>query len=125
LKKDKSQTNVLPLSELGLVEMTRKRIRKNLARTLCEPCFYCGGNGMLLSGKSICHKIYRDLLSESGDMMGNRFTVKVHPEIAQFLHGEEKRLISSLETRIGRTIVVYPEPHYHLEEYHIFETLVK
>ncbi|MEA2060169.1 MAG: Rne/Rng family ribonuclease [Thermodesulfobacteriota bacterium] len=125
LKKDKSQTNVLPLSELGLVEMTRKRIRKNLARTLCEPCFYCGGNGMLLSGKSICHKIYRDLLSESEDMMGNRFTVKVHPEIAPLLHGEEKRLISSLENRIGRTIVVYPEPHYHLEEYHIFETLVK
>ena len=125
LKKDKSQTNVLPLSELGLVEMTRKRIRKNLARTLCEPCFYCGGDGVLLSGRSICHKIYRDLLSESGDMMGNRFTVKVHPEIAQLLHGEEKRLISSLENRIGSAIVVYPEPHYHLEEYHIFETLVK
>ncbi|MEA1969545.1 MAG: Rne/Rng family ribonuclease [Thermodesulfobacteriota bacterium] len=125
LKKDKSQTNVLPLSELGLVEMTRKRIRKNLARTLCEPCFYCGGDGLILSGKSICHKIYRDLLSESKDMMGNRFTVKVHPEIAQLFHGEEKKLILSLENAINRAIVIYPEPHYHMEEYHIFETLVK
>jgi len=49
----------------------------------------------------------------------------VQPEIAQLLHGEEKRLISYLENRIVSAIVVYPEPHYHLEEYHIFETLVK
>ena len=123
LKKDKSQTNVLPLSELGLVQMTRKRVRRNLTRTLCEPCFYCGGDGMLLSGKSICHKIYRDLINEATDMMGNRFTVKVHPEIAQLFHGEEKNLIASLESRFGTPIAIYPEPHYHIEEYHIFESL--
>ena len=125
MKKDKSQTNILPLTELGLVQMTRKRIRRNLTRTLCEPCFYCNGNGHLLSKESICYKIYRDLLSEAGDMMGNRFTVKVHPEIAQLLHGREKRLISSLETRFSKPIAIYPEPHYHIEEYHIFESLVK
>lgn len=125
MKKDVSQTNVLPLTELGLVQMTRKRIRKNLTRTLCEPCFYCSGDGHLLSGKSICHKIYRDLISEAGDIMGNRFTVKVHPEIAQLFHGREKHLIESLEKQISKPIAIYPEPHYHLEEYHIFESLVK
>ncbi|MCP4020805.1 MAG: Rne/Rng family ribonuclease [Desulfobacteraceae bacterium] len=125
MKKDKSQTNILPLTELGLVQMTRKRIRRNLTRTLCEPCFYCSGDGMLLSGKSICHKIYRDLISEAGDIMGNRFTVKVHPEIARLLHGEEKHLISSLENQFSKPIAIYPEPHYHIEEYHIFESLVK
>ena len=125
MKKDKSQTNVLPLTELGLVQMTRKRTRRNLTRTLCEPCFYCNGNGHLLSGKSICHKIYRDLVSEASDMMGNRFTVKVHPEIAQLLHGSEKHLISSLESQFSKPIAIYPEPHYHIEEYHIFESLAK
>jgi len=125
MKKDKSQTNILPLTELGLVQMTRKRTRRNLTRTLCEPCFYCNGNGHLLSGKSICHKIYRDLVSEAGDMMGNRFTVKVHPEIAQLLHGSEKHLVSSLETQFSKPIAIYPEPHYHIEEYHIFESLAK
>ncbi|WP_457554282.1 Rne/Rng family ribonuclease [Desulfobacula sp.] len=125
MKKDKSQTNVLPLTELGLVQMTRKRIRRNLTRTLCKPCFYCSGDGHLLSGKSICHKIYRDLVSEAGDIMGNRFTVKVHPEIAQLLHGREKHLISSLEKQFSKPIAVYPEPHYHMEEYHIFESLLK
>ena len=125
MKKDKSQTNILPLTELGLVQMTRKRTRRNLTRTLCEPCFYCNGNGHLLSGKSICHKIYRDLVSESADIMGNRFTVKVHPEIAQLLHGREKHLISSLEQQFLKPIAIYPEPQYHIEEYHIFESLVK
>ncbi|MBU1193325.1 MAG: Rne/Rng family ribonuclease [Proteobacteria bacterium] len=125
MKKDKSQTNILPLTELGLVQMTRKRIRRNLSRTLCEPCFYCNGDGHLLSRKSICHKIYRDLLSEASDMMGNRFTVKVHPEIAQLLHGQEKHLISSLEKQFSKPIAVYPEPHYHMEEYHIFESVLK
>ncbi|MFU8768333.1 MAG: Rne/Rng family ribonuclease [Desulfotignum sp.] len=125
MKKDKSQTNILPLTELGLVQMTRKRTRRNLTRTLCEPCFYCSGNGHLLSKKSICHKIYRDLVSEAGDIMGNRFTVKVHPDIAQLLHGREKHLIASLETQFSKPIAIYPEPHYHLEEYHIFESLVK
>jgi ribonuclease G len=125
LKKDKSQTNVLPLSELGLVQMTRKRVRKNLTRTLSEPCFYCGGDGMLLSARSICHKIYRDLMAEAGDLMGNRFTVKVHPEIAQMLMGEAKHLVTSLERTLERPIAVYPEPNYHIEEYHIFETLTK
>ncbi|MCF6247834.1 MAG: Rne/Rng family ribonuclease [Desulfobacula sp.] len=125
MKKDKSQTNVLPLTELGLVQMTRKRIRRNLTRTLCKSCFYCNGDGHLLSGKSICHKIYRDLVAEAGDIMGNRFTVKVHPEIAQLLHGREKHLISSLEKQFSKPIAIYPEPDYHIEEYHIFESLVK
>jgi ribonuclease G len=125
VKKDKSQTNVLPLTELGLIQMTRKRIRRNLTRTLCTPCFYCNGDGHLLSGKSICHKIYRDLVTEAGDIMGNRFTVKVHPEIAQLLHGREKHLISSLEKQFSKPIAIYPEPHYHIEEYHIFESLIK
>ncbi len=123
MKKDKSQTNILPLTELGLVQMTRKRTHLNLTRALCEPCFYCNGNGHLLSGKSICYKIYRELAAEARAMMGNRFTVKVHPEIAQLFHGSENHLLVSLESKFSKPISIYPEPHYHIEEYHIFESL--
>ncbi|MCK5542243.1 MAG: Rne/Rng family ribonuclease [Desulfobacterales bacterium] len=125
MKKDKSQINILPLSELGLAQVTRQRTRKNLKRMLNEPCFYCGGDGMLLSGKSICYKIHRDLLHEINDMMGNKFTVKVHPEIARLFHGEEKHLINSLEKQFKNPIAIYPDTNYHMEEYHIFETLIK
>ncbi len=122
---DKAQINILPLTELGIVQMTRKRIRKNLTRILCEPCFYCGGHGHLLSGQSICHKIYRDLLAEAGDIMGKRFSVKVHPKIAQLLHGSENHLIADIASRFSLPVSIYPEPSYHLEEYHIFESLIE
>ncbi len=123
--KDKAQINILPLTELGIVQMTRKRIRKNLTRILCEPCFYCGGHGHLLAGQSICHKIYRDLLAESNDIMGKRFSLKVHPRIAQLLHGSENHLIADIASRFSLPVSIHPEPSYHLEEYHIFESAIE
>ncbi len=120
---DKAQINILPLTELGIVQMTRKRIRKNLTRTLCEPCFYCNGHGHLLSGQSICHKIYRDLLSEAQDIMGNSFSVRVHPKIAELLHTSENHLISDIENRFSMPVSIYPKSEYHLEEYRIVESM--
>ena len=59
LKKDRSKTHVLPMSELGLMQMTRKRTRQPLTRILCEPCFYCDGEGYLISRQTICYNIYQ------------------------------------------------------------------
>jgi len=123
LKKDRSKTHVLPISEIGLVQMTRKRIRKPLNRMLCEPCFYCDGEGTLLSRTSICHNIYREVFREANTMMGTRLTVKVNPKIAELLHGEENHLVVSLEQVIGKQIIIYPNAQYHLEEFDIFEVL--
>ncbi len=123
LKKDRSKTHVLPISEIGLVQMTRKRIRKPLNRMLCEPCYYCDGEAYLLSRTTICHNIYREIIREAQTMIGARLTLKVNPKIAELLHGEENHLISSLEQAIGKQIVIYPNAQYHLEEYDIFEVL--
>ncbi len=123
LKKDRSKTHVLPISEIGLVQMTRKRIRKSLNRMLCEPCYYCDGEGYLLSRTTICHNIYREIVREAQGMIGTRLTLKVNPKIAELLHGEENHLIASLEHAIGKQIVIYPNAQYHFEEYEIFEVL--
>jgi len=123
LKKDKSKTNVLPMSDMGLIQMTRKRIRKALPKLLCEPCFYCEGHGQLLSKQSICYNIFRDIVRDAQDMVGNRFTLRVNPEIADLLHGEESELISFLEKTLKKQIVIYPNPRFHLEEFDIFEIL--
>ena len=122
-KKDRSKTHILPMSDMGLIQMTRKRIRKPLTRQLCEPCFYCEGEGHLLSGQSICYNIHRDIIRNTGDMIGQGLTLKVNPHIAELLHGEENHIISSLEQRIGRQITIYPDPRFHLEEFDILETL--
>ncbi|KPJ77669.1 MAG: ribonuclease G [Deltaproteobacteria bacterium SG8_13] len=122
-KKDRSKTHILPMSEMGLVQMTRKRSKKPLTRILCEPCHYCEGEGYLISKQTICYNIYREVLQESSDFGGIRLTLKVNPQIADLLHGEENRMIADLEKVIGKQIVVYPNPHFHIEEFEIFETL--
>jgi ribonuclease G len=123
LKKDRSKTHVLPMSEMGLIQMTRKRVRKPLTRLLCEPCSYCDGEGYIVSRKTISYNIYRAVLKEAGNMMGVRFTVRVNPEIAELLYGEENTLISSLERKIGKRVAIYPNPKFHMEEFDILESM--
>jgi ribonuclease G len=121
VQRDKSKTHILPLSELGLIQMTRKRTRKSLARSLCESCFYCEGEGYLQSKQTICYNIYRDVIREARDMTSVRMTLRVNPEIADLLHGEENQIINALEKTLGKQIVIYPNPRFHLEQYDVFE----
>ena len=123
--KDRSKTHILPISELGLVQMTRKRIRKSLTNTLCEPCFYCEGEGYLISRKSICYDVYREILREAQDMVGDRLMLRVNPEIAERLHGEENYLLPSLERKLEKQIVIYPNPQFHVEQFDVFEIVNK
>jgi ribonuclease G len=121
LKKDKSKTHVLPMSEMGLIQMTRKRTREPLTRILCEPCFYCEGEGYLISRQSICNNIYREILRDAHDMDGTRLTLRVNPQIAELFLGQENLLIANLERNIGKQIVIYPNPEFHMEQFDIFE----
>jgi ribonuclease G len=121
LKKDKSKTHVLPMSEMGIIQMTRKRTREPLTRILCEPCFYCEGEGYLVSRQSICYNIYREILREAYDMDGTQLTLRVNPKIAELFLGEKDVLISNLERDIGKQIVIYPNPEFHMEQFDIFE----
>ncbi len=121
LVRDKSKTHVLPISDMGLIQMTRKRTREPLTRILCEPCYYCEGEGYIISKQSTCYTIFREILRESRDMNGIRLTLRVNPQIAELLHGEENHLIAALEQTIGKQIVIYPNTTYHLEEFDVFE----
>jgi len=121
LERDRSKTHVLPISDLGLIQMTRKRIRKSLSRILCEPCFYCNGEGYLVSRRTICYNISREIMREVADITGVRLTLRVNPEIAELLHGEENSIIVSLEKQIGKQVIIYPNSQFHMEEFDIFE----
>jgi len=123
LKKDRRKTYVLPMSEIGIIQMTRQKTKSSLAQTLCEPCYYCKGEGQYLSPKSLCYKVYREILRQSRDMIGINFTLAVHPEIAELLHGEENQIIAELENIIGKPIIVYPKRNLHIEEFDIVEVL--
>src|SRR6185295_17955281 len=75
LKQDKSKTTTVRISELGLVEMTRKRTRESLGRTLNEHCFYCDGTGQLHSKTTICHEILRQIRRERDHLHGYKIVI--------------------------------------------------
>lgn len=120
LAKDKAKTHILRMSDLGLIEMTRKRTRENLNRILSEPCFYCGGRGTIKSKKTICCELFRDLERESAPTKeGGHIHVHVNPEIDYVLKEEEQQSIMDLERRINRRIVITAKDNLHMEEYEI------
>ena len=86
-----------------------------------KPCFYCEGEGYLVSRQSICNNIYREILRDAPDMNGTRLTLRVNPQIAELFLGQENLLIANLERNIGKQIVIYPNPEFHMEQFDIFE----
>ena len=120
LNKDKAKTHILRMSELGLIEMTRKRTRENLNRLLSEPCFYCEGRGTLKSKRSICYEIFRDLERELPTFMeGGNIYIMVNPEIDHLLKEDEQQSIINLEKMINRRIIIIAKENFHLEQYEI------
>jgi ribonuclease G len=120
LSRDKAKSNILPMSELGLIEMTRKRTRANLNRLLTESCPYCEGSGTLKSKKTICYELFRDLEREcSAPDEGGQVYVLVNPEIDHVLREEEQESVIELEKRINRRIIIISKKHFHLEQYEI------
>jgi ribonuclease G len=123
LVKDRARTTVVSMSNLGLVEMTRKRIRPSLVKTLCEPCSYCDGRGYIKQKATIAHEIFRDLERE-GRISNPRATtvVHVHTDVGDYIYEEETEALEDIERRIGRNVVLKLEPDYHRERYEIFTT---
>lgn len=119
LRRDKSKTNILKISELGLVEMTRKRTRENINQILCESCPYCEGRGFVKSKVSICYKIFREVKREAANFRGQKIVVNTHPEVADLLYDEEHVAIEELERATGKTIILRAKPTLHQESFEI------
>lgn len=120
LKKDKARCNVLRISELCLVEMTRQRTRESLERKLCEPCFYCDGKGSLKSKKTVAYEIFRELLSHGADLFEPCIIVNAHPEIVDQIYSEESDMLSNIEDQLKKQITVRPRGSFHQEQFDIF-----
>jgi ribonuclease G len=119
LKHDKAKANVTKISELGLVEMTRKRTRESLGRTLTEPCPYCEGKGYIKSKTTVCYEILRQLRRDGNSFREDRLVVTVNPEIADLLVTVEQQYLEELEKRLQKRIVIQAKKRYHLEKFDI------
>ncbi len=119
LEKDKAKTAVLKMSELGLIEMTRKRTKEDINLFLTEPCPYCEGKGRLKSPTTICYDIFRDLERESVAGDEGKVYLLVSPEIEKVLKEEERYSIMELEKKINRRIIIVGKSDFHIEQYEI------
>jgi len=120
LGRDKAKTNVLKISELGLVEMTRKRVRESVTRMSNEPCSYCDGKGHVKSKITVAYEIFREIRRESPHFPEPVLVVNAHPEIARILQGAERDELRYLMDRFNKTIQVRPQQNYHQEQFDIY-----
>jgi len=119
IRQDKAKTNILKISELGLVEMTRKRTRENLVQMLCEPCAYCDGKGYVLSEDSMAQKVLREIKKNLPRFCGHRIAVSVNRRVAEQLLGPERETLEALERELGREIQIHARGEMHQEQFEI------
>lgn len=117
LEGDKSPTKVLSFNDFGLVIMTRKRVKQSLERTLCSPCSYCQGAGLVKSPQTICYEILeesRRLSKHTND--AKQTTLRVNPEVARALRGPEKDVLAEIEEYLGAVDITSDE-RVHQEQF--------
>lgn len=116
-QKDKMPITVSDISELGLVEMTRKRVRKSLLGQITQPCPYCKGKGFVLSPQEISSKVRREIRRFSRKTLKDNVLVSVHPEVAFYLIGEDEVNLSRMEYETRKKIYIRTEKDFHVEQF--------
>lgn len=119
LARDRVKTMAGGFSQLGLVEMTRKRTRESLAHMLCEPCPACAGKGNVKTARSICYEVLREILREARQFNPREFRVVASPKVVEMFLDEESQHLASLSDFIGKPISLQAETAMAQEQYDI------
>ena len=121
VKSDRSRTKILKISEFGLVEMTRKRVRESLMQTLCDACSYCGGKGHIKSPTTICNEIIRAIqrICLDDNLHQKYIKVEAHPVIYDLFFEEESSFIEKVEQQYNLEINFVVNSKLHQEIYNI------
>jgi ribonuclease G len=119
LARDRVKTMAGGFSQLGLVEMTRKRTRESLAHMLCEPCPHCQGAGQLQTARSVAYNILREILREARQFNPREYRVVASPKVVELFLDEESQHLAGLSDFIGKPISVQVEASYTQEQFDI------
>jgi ribonuclease G len=119
LARDRTRTTVSGFTQLGLVEMTRKRTRESLAHMLCEPCPTCQGRGQVKTARSVCYDILREILREARQFSPKEFRVIASAALVEMLLDEESVHLAGLSEFIGKPISLSAEAGMNPEQYDI------
>ncbi|NQS99936.1 MAG: ribonuclease E/G, partial [Candidatus Omnitrophica bacterium] len=122
LKRDHAKTDISTVSSLGLVEMTRQRVRKSLESVVYQSCPYCQGKGLVKSAVTVAilalKRIKKICLTSKGRMFAPKKAIIVfaHPDVASYLVNEDRQSIYNLENRHKVKILIKPDSKLHMEE---------
>lgn len=119
LEKDHAKCKVTGVSELGLVEMTRKRTRESLEQVLCETCEQCQGRGSIKMPETVCYEIFREILRQHRAYDTDSYLVLASQNVVDYLVDDASDHVAELETFIGKTIRFQIEPMYSAEHYDV------
>jgi ribonuclease G len=119
LRRDRSPSKVLSVNEFGLVILTRKRVKQSLERTLCQECPYCAGSGRIKNVATVCSEIYDEVKKLASEVRGRGLRLRVSPDVARALEGDEARVLSDLAELVGPEITVLSDPLLHQEQFDV------
>jgi ribonuclease G len=120
IRSDRSPSKILQFNDFGLVAITRKRVKQSLERTLCTPCYYCGGGGMIKSSQTICYEILAEARRVSKEVDShNEVILRVNPEVAKALRGTERDILIEIEAYLGGVLTIKSDPSIHQEQFDI------
>lgn len=119
MARDRVKSTISQISELGLIQMTRKRVRESMGRMLCDTCPYCEGKGFVKSPRTLCYEIFRKLKRTARHGGISKLVVTAHPAVAELLSDEERQGVEDIENRFGVKIIVTEDPNLHQENYEV------
>lgn len=119
LVRDRSKVQITEMSQLGLVELTRKRTRESLEHVLCEACPTCSGRGTIKTAQTVCYEIFREIIREARQFDGEEYRVMASQIVIDLLLDEEAEGLDQLQEFIRKPIHLQVEPLYHQEEFDV------
>ena len=119
LRRDRSPSKALQVSDFGLVIVTRKRVKQSIERQLTDPCPYCSGSGSIKSASTICYEILIEMKKIAGELEGQGILLRVNPDIARALKEEESSVLREMQQVLGKGITLRPDTHLHHEQFDV------
>jgi ribonuclease G len=118
LQADRAPSKILSINDFGLVAITRKRVKQSLERTLCTPCPYCSGAGMVKSAQTMCFEILEQAKAISKQVSGsNDVMLRVSPGVAEAFRSSERNVLEEVEAYFGMPVTIEADPNLHQEQY--------
>lgn len=121
LNRDRARTRAFEVSELGLVEMTRQRVRPSLYQTITEPCIYCGGSGRVYTPDTVVRRIERAIRRAGIENGSKPLTIRVHPEVALYVLEEEPNWLPRLQEAHSIELDIRDDPLMRQDEFRLLE----